>query len=136
MTRALAALTGVLRVISYLQITPDTRSSWIKIPPLGTILVIVAYGVFVLCTQFTDNDVPGAWWYTAVGVRAGWLAVAQVPLIVLLAGKHNVVGLLSGMSYERLNVYHRWVARGLLLLATFHFGFFNYSWNKYGVMHL
>lgn len=62
--------------------------------------------------------------------------MAQVPLIVLLAGKHNLVGLLSGMAYERLNVYHRWVARGLLLLAAFHFGFFSDSRNKYGVMQL
>lgn len=58
MTRALAALTGVVRVVSYLQITPDTRPSWFKIPPLGTILVIAAYGVFVLCLQFIHDDVP------------------------------------------------------------------------------
>jgi ferric-chelate reductase len=136
LTKALAALTGVVRMVSYLQITPETRSSWFKIPPFGTICVIVAYGLFVLCLQFINDDVPGPQWYTAVGIRAGWLAVAQVPLLVLLAGKHNLIGFLSGMSYERLNVYHRWVARGLLLLSTFHFGFFGYSWTKYGVMKL
>jgi predicted ferric reductase len=96
----------------------------------------MAYLAFALTLQFINNDVPGPQWYTAVGVRAGWLAVAQVSLLVLLAGKNNLIGLLSGTSYERLHVYHRWVARGLLLLATFHFGFFGYSWNKYGIMQL
>ena len=86
--------------------------------------------------EFINDDIPGAQHYTALGVRAGWLAVAQVPLIVLLAGKNNIIGLFTGVSYERLNILHRWVARGLLLLATFHFGFQSYGWAKFGLMKL
>jgi len=58
------------------------------------------------------------------------------PLLILLAGKMNIIGLLTGASYERLNVYHRWVARGLLMLASMHFGFQSHGWNLYGLMRL
>ena len=62
--------------------------------------------------------------------------MAQVPLLILLAGKANIIGAITGISYERLNVYHRWVARGLLMLASMHFGFQSHGWNKYGLMSL
>ena len=112
------------------------QAFWCKVPPLGTILVLLAYLAFILALEFINNDVPGGQHYTALGVRAGWLAVAQVPLLILLAGKNNLIGLVTGVSYERLNVFHRWVARGLLLLATLHFGYQSYGWNKYGLMQL
>lgn len=107
-----------------------------KIPPLGTVYVLLIYFSFLLGLQFAHNDVAGAQHYAALSIRAAWLAIAQLPLILLLAGKNNLVGLLSGISYERLHVYHRWVARGMLLFATLHFGFESYGWNQYGLMSL
>lgn len=109
---------------------------WLKVPTLGTILVLLTYLGFVLALEFINNDIPGAQHYTALGLRAAWLAVAQVPLLILLAGKNNLIGLVTGVSYERLNVFHRWVSRVFLLLATFHFGFQMYGWNQYGLVKL
>jgi ferric-chelate reductase len=85
---------------------------------------------------FRDNNIAGAQHYTSLGVRASWLAVSQVPLLLLLSGKANLIGALVGVSYERLNVLHRWVARGMLLLITLHFGYQSYGWNQYGLMQL
>jgi ferric-chelate reductase len=48
----------------------------------------------------------------------------------------NLVGALVGVSYERLNVLHRWVSRMILLLITLHFGYQSYGWNLYGLMQL
>lgn len=96
----------------------------------------MAYLGFILALQFDVNNIAGAQHYTALGIRAGWLAIAQIPLLILLAGKNNLIGLFTGVSYERLNILHRWVARGLLLLATLHLGYQNYGWNKYGLMQL
>lgn len=90
----------------------------------------------MLTLEFINNDVPGAQHYTALGLRAGWLALAQVPLLILLAGKNNLIGFVTGVSYERLNVLHRWVSRVLLVLATLHFGYQNYGWNEYGLIQL
>ena len=122
--------------MSYLHVTPARAAFWVKLPPFGSIILIATYLGFILGLEFTNNDYPGAQHYQALGLRAGWLAVSQIPLIVLLAGKNNLIGLFTGVGYERLNVYHRWVSRGLLILATMHFGFQSTGWNKYGLMPL
>jgi ferric-chelate reductase len=62
--------------------------------------------------------------------------MAQFPLLLLLAGKNNLIGLFVGVSYERLQVLHRWVARGMLLTATMHGGFQAYGWKRYGVLQI
>lgn len=134
--RACATLTAMLREASYLQLTPVRASFWVRIPPFGAILLIGAYFAYILALEFVNNNVAGAQHYQALSVRAAWLAIAQVPLLVLLAGKNNVVGLCCGLSYERLRIFHHWIARGLLLLATLHMGFGNYGWSLYGLRQL
>ena len=119
-----------------MQLTPARQAFWIKVPPFGIISLLLVYLGFVLALEFIDNDVPGAQHYTALGIRAGWLAIAQVPLLILLAGKNNLIGFVTGVSYERLNVLHRWVSRMLLLLATLHMGYQNYGWDQYGLRQL
>ena len=89
-----------------------------------------------MAIEFHDNNIPGAQHYTSLGVRASWLAVAQIPLLLLLSGKANLIGALVGVSYERLNVLHRWVSRAMLLLITLHLGYQNYGWNQYGLRKL
>ncbi|RHZ47671.1 hypothetical protein CDV55_100445 [Aspergillus turcosus] len=130
--RATAASMRLLRRATYLQLTPTRNASWFKIPPLGIVYLILAYILFILLLEFVDDlGVTDPTWWTLVGVRAAWLAMAQLPLIVLLVGKHSLIGLLIGVSYERLNVLHRWVARGMFLLLTLHAGFLGTAWNRY-----
>lgn len=112
--------------------TPIRSAFWFKIPPLGVVYLILAYILFILLLEFVDDHgVTDPTWWTLTGVRAGWLAVAQIPLIVLLVGKHSLIGLLTGVSYERLNVFHRWVARGMLLLATLHVALLAWGWSRF-----
>jgi len=118
------------------QLTPTRHAFWIKVPPLGTISLLLAYLGFVLALEFISNNVPGAQHHQALGIRAAWLAVAQVPLLILLAGKNSIIGFITGTSYERLNVLHRWTSRVLLLLATLHLGYQNYGWNLYGLRQM
>lgn len=135
-TKSIATVTAIFREASYMQFSPSRTATWLKVPPLGTMQLLSAYLVFVLVLEFINIDTPGAQHYTAIGIRAAWLAIAQVPLLTLLAGKNNLIGLITGVSYERLNVLHRWVARMLLLLTTIHFGSQSYGWNQYGLMQL
>lgn len=132
----LATITALGRELTYMQWAPITHLAYFKIPPVGTITLLLGYLALVLGLEFADSNVHGAQYWQALGVRAGWLAVAQVPLLVLLINKNNVIGLLTGVSYERLNVVHRWSARIMLLLAIFHFAFQSTGWQKYGVMKL
>ncbi|KAF7156364.1 hypothetical protein CNMCM6106_009631 [Aspergillus hiratsukae] len=128
-TKALAKVTAIFRRITYPQVTPETL--WFRVPPRGIIFMIIAYFAFILLLEFPYNKIQAGRYYTLYGVRSAWLAVAQLPLIVLLAGKNNIISLLTGVSYERLNVYHRWVARGCLFLATVHFAFLITNWQHY-----
>lgn len=126
----LACLTAIGREATYPQCTP-TSSSWIKVPPVGVITLLVLYLAFVIALEFIDNNLAGAQHFTSLGIRAAWLTIAQVPLLILLAGKNNLIGFFAGTSYERLQVFHRWGARIMLVLATLHLIFIHLSWNAY-----
>ncbi|KAG8825926.1 hypothetical protein FRC19_010185 [Serendipita sp. 401] len=54
------------------------------------------------------------------GERTGAIASRQAPLLTLLAGKNNLVTLVTGISYEKVNIMHRAVGRTLFLAALFH----------------
>ncbi|KAJ5711107.1 ferric reductase NAD binding domain-containing protein [Penicillium malachiteum] len=45
---------------------------------------------------------------------------ALIPFIVALSGKVNVVTFLTGISYEKLNILHRWASYLCLCLAAVH----------------
>lgn len=134
--QSIATAAALLREPSYPQITPLAASSWLRVPPLGHVYIITAYLAFILALVFINNNIPGAQHFQALGIRAGWLGAAQVPLLVLTSSKTSLIGFLVNSSVERLNVYHRWVSRGLLLLATLHFGLQSHAWNIYGLMAL
>lgn len=85
--------------------------------------------ILVLC--FYRLNTRDAWSWEDIGYRTGFVSIAQLPLIVLLAGKDNILGLLSGVGHERLNWLHRWTARALWLSATLHMGFWFRSWDRY-----
>jgi len=134
--KSVATITAIYREISYPQFSPARTTFWFKVPTFGNILLLLTYLCFILALEFFQNDIPGAQHHTSISVRAAWLAVAQVPLLILLAGKNNLIGFLTGVSYERLNILHRWVARGLLLLATIHFASESVGWDEYGLLKL
>lgn len=66
----------------------------------------MTYLVWIVILEFANNNISGARHFTSLEVRASWLAAAQVPLLVLLAGKNSPIGFVTGISYERLNVIH------------------------------
>lgn len=64
-----------------------------------------------------------------VGFRAAWISVTQIPLLYCLTCKINVISILTGVSYERLNWLHRWVSRTLFLTVIVHWSFFFTEWS-------
>jgi ferric-chelate reductase len=123
----LDAITSAFRKLIYPQISPTRHSNLLKVPPLGIIVLLFIYLAFVLALEFVNQD---------IGVRAGWLTITQLPLLILLSGKVNIIGLITGVGYERLNVLHRWVARTMLLTATLHMGYQQALWNSLGLLQL
>lgn len=54
--------------------------------------------------------------------HAARLTYANIPLVIGLAGKNNVLSKLTGFAYESLNVLHRWSARFIIVSSAIHVG--------------
>ena len=134
--RGVTATVALLREVTYPQFYSSRSDVWFRTPPVGIILFLLVYLGFVLGLEFVNHSTTGAQYYEALGLRAGWLAIAQLPLLILLASKNNLIGLLVGSSYERLNVFHRWSGRMIWLMATLHWAYQQYGWTVYGVADL
>ncbi|TBU28196.1 incomplete iron reductase [Dichomitus squalens] len=65
-------------------------------------------------------------------LRAGFVAASQIPVVMLLGTKNNLLGMLIGFGYERLNYFHRFAGRMFVLAANVHaIGYF-YKWTAAG----
>lgn len=64
----------------------------------------------------------------AVGDRAGHLAICQLPIFFLFAGRNNFLIWISGWPYNDFQVFHKWIARVATVEAIVHsacYGYFN-----------
>jgi predicted ferric reductase len=68
------------------------------------------------------------YFWERIGYRNAWVTAMQLPLVYLLASKANIIGFLTGISHERLNWLHRWVARTMFVTATVHGFHFWVQW--------
>ncbi|TRX88722.1 hypothetical protein FHL15_010394 [Xylaria flabelliformis] len=60
-------------------------------------------------------------YFFAFADRAGYVFVVNLPLLYLLAAKNQPLKLLTGRSYEALNIYHRRVGELMCFEALVHF---------------
>ncbi len=126
-----ATITAILREYSYYSPPLSFRKWHFYLPPVGPVTIMLGYVVLiVVCSLYRLNPKDLLQWED-IGYRAGFIAVCQLPLIVLLAGKRNIVGFLTGIGYERLNWLHRWTARALLMTVLIHMGFWMTEWGKF-----
>ncbi|KAJ7472299.1 hypothetical protein B0H11DRAFT_1811591 [Mycena galericulata] len=65
--------------------------------------------------------------------RASWIAISQLPLVILLASKNNVLGMLLGAGYESLNFFHRFAARVFILCCNAHGLGYIFQWSQEGI---
>jgi NAD(P)H-flavin reductase len=108
-----------------------TRGIRIGLLPFGQVVLVLANLVVLLVLCLYKFDLGDKWEWEDVGYRTGFISVCQLPLILLLAGKKNIIGYLTGSSYERLNWLHRWAARCLLLTVIIHMGYWLRDWAQY-----
>ncbi|KAL2820075.1 FAD-binding domain-containing protein [Aspergillus granulosus] len=130
--RAYATLTALAREASYA--TPPPISMYgrrLHLTPLGPVAIVLANLIVAVVLCFYNLDTEDQWSWEDIGYRTGFITIAQLPLIYLLAGRQNIIGFLTGIDYQRLSWFHRWVARTVWLCATFHMGFWFRSWGRY-----
>jgi ferric-chelate reductase len=112
---------SAVRFISY----KDLRIGRWRSQPLGVYLIaLVGIAFFLAMTLFpqpyywpTDafyGDVP------PLGSRAGWLGLACMPFIFAFGAKANLVSALTGVSSDKLIIWHSWVSWAMLVLAYTH----------------
>ncbi|KAI0053615.1 hypothetical protein FA95DRAFT_1600760 [Auriscalpium vulgare] len=84
---------------------------------LFELFLTAVYIAALLIWEFvhTNNLDPSFWSNKAVHIAA-----AQLPLLPALSSKNNVIGWLTGIGHEKLNVLHRIVARCILVLIWVH----------------
>jgi hypothetical protein len=123
-TVANATLFALTREASNFSVHIPLKNRILRLPTVGRTSLVLANVVVlvVLCLYGLDLNTPIK--RETVGFRCGVVTLSQLPLIFLLSGKNNIIGFLSGVSYERLNWLHRWCARCMLLTATLHMGYF------------
>ena len=116
-----ATLTAVGREISYPQLyIPGRYYSWLTPPSTGRVVALLIYWAVIIYMTTHNAIRKDALFWERIGYRNAWVTVTQVPLLYLLASKTNIIGLIAGTSYERLNWLHRWVARTMFVTATVH----------------
>jgi predicted ferric reductase len=129
--RAHATLSATIREFSNYSKPLSFRNTHFYLPPVGLITTMVGYIVLIVVCVFYRFNVKNFKEFEDIGYRSGFIAVCQMPLIVLLAGKRNIIGSLTGMGYERLNWFHRWTARALLFTIFIHMGYWFTVWDRY-----
>ena len=82
---------------------------------LATIFLSVLpfYQGFLLREKFRYGSPP-------VSVRCAMIISALTPIMMLLAGKMNLITILTGISYAKLNVWHRFIGYAIFALAIVH----------------
>ncbi|KAG0696159.1 ferric reductase NAD binding domain-containing protein [Suillus ampliporus] len=91
---------------------------------MAEVFVTMAYIVFLFVWAFVNTtDLEGQalnirYWCN----RSGILASSQFPLITALGTKNNIVSLITGISYDKLNYVHRMMSRVVFTLLWVHTG--------------
>lgn len=95
--------------------------------PVGVLLLGAAGSIYLFCMVLGPK--PYYWPNThelsfgnspPIATRSGWLAMGCLPFIFATASKANLVTLITGVSHEKLQVFHRWIAYAFLVLALIH----------------
>jgi Ferric reductase like transmembrane component len=109
---------------------PYSRSSWlladvfyrrVTMPPLdmlglpsgGVLALLLASFVFLTALVFAARPFYRphlGYGSPPLAIRSGLLAFACIPLFIALTGKVDLVTMLTGISHEKLDVLHQWVA--------------------------
>ncbi|KAI5862495.1 putative FRE ferric reductase-like transmembrane component [Durotheca rogersii] len=104
--------------------TPAIR--W-RMPSLGVGVLLTAGFLFFLL--MTLGPQPYYWPNTQtlsygssppIATRTGWMALACLPFMLILPTKANMIASLTGVSHERLIVFHNWVGWAMFALALVH----------------
>lgn len=94
-----------------------------RFPSLGNIIAMAVPSLGFICWCFAVKPYyrPAAvWGSTPLGVRAGMIANAFFPWLFAFGLKFNPLTFLTGISHEKLQFFHQWMARLILFFSIVH----------------
>ncbi len=99
------------------------KKTILSFPSLAVYAILIIATAFVTLYCFLPQ--PLYWQSIQYGspplaIRAGMIAIAMTPWIVATAMKANLVSIVTGISHERLAVFHRWGGYLCLFLSLVH----------------
>lgn len=119
--------TPALSSLPFAKVADCCRRSYLSLS-IGQWVLVLAYmaatiACFTVGTDFAQN-----------ANRPGYIAVAQLPVILLLSLKSPlpIPVFLPSLSYEHYNFLHRWAGRTLWLAATVHMSIYITQWRERG----
>ncbi|KAH8597981.1 ferric reductase like transmembrane component-domain-containing protein [Bisporella sp. PMI_857] len=125
---SIGAVNDTLALFRWIVYRPIPEIKWkkrtmISFPSLAVIGILTIAVAFVSLYCFLPQ--PLYWQSIEFGspplaIRSGMIAVAIVPWIVATAMKANLVSFLTGISHNRLAVFHRWGGYLCLFLSLVH----------------
>lgn len=124
-SRCIRRLTGINRYLSY-RAFRIPRLAW-NSAPIG-VLMLGAVGVIYFFSM-TLGPKPYYWPNTktvnfgnspAIATRSSWLSIVCMPFVFATAGKSNFITAVTGVSHEKLQVFHRWISYAFLVTAMVH----------------
>ncbi|KAF2167397.1 hypothetical protein M409DRAFT_66013 [Zasmidium cellare ATCC 36951] len=95
--------------------------------PLGLLLLGSVGLIYFLCMTLVPQ--PYYWPNTPtvdhgdqppIVTRSGWLSIACLPFVFATAGKSNLITGITGVSHEKLQVFHRWISYAFFVTALVH----------------
>jgi ferric-chelate reductase len=99
-------------------------SSPATLVPLYIIFCYLTLCAFALIWRSDISPTTKAKGYGSDFMRTGLVATTQIPLVVALGVRGNIIGLCVGKGYEKLKIFHKVVGRVAFLAATLHTLFF------------
>lgn len=120
----------IAREISYGKLEAEHFSN---VPAFGVIIICGGYMALLLSCLLNDiwAEIPIFW--ERIAMRAAYLSVAQLSLLVVLSTKNNPIAFFLVSSHERVVIYHQLVGICTLLTTSLHMGYFMREWFHYDV---
>lgn len=122
---AVKRLTAVTRFLSY-RAYRIPALDW-NTAPVGVLALGLVGFIFFTCMTlapkpyYWPNNEDGSWGSSPpIATRSGWLSLACLPFVFATAGKANLITLVTGVSHEKLQVYHRWISYAFFVTALIH----------------
>jgi len=120
----LRKLQALGRYVFYRKIRATWPAKLLDFPTdIGTILFLLVTIIFLTALVFAVKPYYReqiGYGSPPIAIRSGLMAFACVPILVALSGKVNILTFLTGISHEKLNILHRWVAWMSFALSLFH----------------